>query len=560
MAFTEFYCQSGGSNLNAGSTTNNAAAYTSTNGNWSTTTHIFIPTDGSTPASTVNVGDFASIYVDGATLAVYIVRVTAVAAGVNGGITTSATAFAGTAPTTSATARTIKVGGAWLGPNAAIGFPVNLSNLKTLQNAAGNLCRINFKNNQTYTISALINGASNQFIMQGYGSSPGDGGKATIDGSTNAIQLLNMTGQATLVADLIFVSTATTGAVTLCGDTNSTLWFRCIFHGSRGNGLQLGNTVSAAIECEAYDNNKSNTAGNGGFALQLSGASCYRCISHDNTGSNTAGFVLTAGAGILDHCIADTNGGKGINIPGGANPSRVVISACDIYNNGSDGIAIATSTATMAFFIENTNLIKNAGAGINVTSALGTYYGHIFNVGYGSGTQANGSADAIGGLEQSGSVTYASGVTPWTDPANGDFRISLGAAISTGRGAFLQTQAGYAGTVGYPDIGAAAAQDLGKVTASNTQAWPDGFVGQAFVFNVVANYTFTASIVSGALPPGLSLTQPDGFTWRVSGTPTTTGTYTFTLRIQLAGSYGDGACQIIIRADPDQGAGGVGGG
>src|SRR4051812_29003552 len=115
MAFTEFYCQTTGSNVNAGSTTNNSAAYTATNGNWDGTS-LYVPTDGSTPASSVNVGDFASVYIDGATLAVYVARVTVVAAGVNGTITLSTTAVAGTAPTSSATARTIKVGGAWAGP------------------------------------------------------------------------------------------------------------------------------------------------------------------------------------------------------------------------------------------------------------------------------------------------------------------------------------------------------------------------------------------------------------------------------------------------------------
>jgi hypothetical protein len=54
-----------------------------------------------------------------------------------------------------------------------------------------------------------------------------------------------------------------------------------------------------------------------------------------------------------------------------------------------------------------------------------------------------------------GSVTYATDVTPWVDPTNGDFRINLAAAKGTGRGTFTQTASSYAGTVGYPDIGAA---------------------------------------------------------------------------------------------------------
>lgn len=462
MAYTEFYCQNGGSNINAGSTTNNTAAYTSTNGNWSTVTHIFTPTDGSTPASTVNVGDWASVYNDGATVAVFIVRITAVAAGVNGAITTSATAFAGSAPTTSATGRSIKVGGAWLGPSGASSFPFSLGSFSVVQNASADICRINLKNDQTYTVSSTVSSSSNLLVVQGYSSSPGDGGRATVDGSTNVIKVWSMTGGATVVEDLIFVSSATSGTNDVASDTNSTTWRRCVFHGGRGNGLSLGNTSSAAIECEAYDNNKSNTATKGGFAMGLVGASCYRCISHDNTGSNTAGFLCTSGAGIIQNCVSDTNGGKGINVAtGGGGFARVVITGCDVYNNGSDGIAIATTTNIMQFYIENCNLIKNTGAGINVTSTAGNYTGKIFNVGYGAGTQANGSADTLGALGQSGSVTYASGVTPWVDPANGDFRINLQSAMGAGRGAFTETASSYAGTVGYPDIGSAQHADSG---------------------------------------------------------------------------------------------------
>jgi hypothetical protein len=66
----------------------------------------------------------------------------------------------------------------------------------------------------------------------------------------------------------------------------------------------------------------------------------------------------------------------------------------------------------------------------------------------------------------SGNVTYANDVTPWTDPANGDFRISLAAAKGAGRGTYTQTAASYAGTVGYPDIGAAQSTGGGGSSSS----------------------------------------------------------------------------------------------
>ncbi len=128
MAYTEFYCQTTGDNLNAGSTTANGAVYTGVGD--SDGTSVFTPSDGSTPASTVSVGDFASVYVTaGATVAVFIGRVTIVAAGVNGAITVSTSAKSGTFPAASSGAHTItcKTGGAWKGPNSAVSFPSSAS-------------------------------------------------------------------------------------------------------------------------------------------------------------------------------------------------------------------------------------------------------------------------------------------------------------------------------------------------------------------------------------------------------------------------------------------------
>ena len=60
-------------------------------------------------------------------------------------------------------------------------------------------------------------------------------------------------------------------------------------------------------------------------------------------------------------------------------------------------------------------------------------------------------------------MNFASDVTPWVDPANGDFRINLAAAKGAGRGSYTQNAGG--GTVGYPDIGAAQHQDSGGSAA-----------------------------------------------------------------------------------------------
>lgn len=114
MPFTEFYMQTTGNNTNAGSTSSDSPQASATNGAWDTATNVFTASSGSPFAAGVSVGDWASVFIDGAATAVFIAQITAVTSTT---ITVSATVRLGTAPTTSATARSVRVGGAWAGPN-----------------------------------------------------------------------------------------------------------------------------------------------------------------------------------------------------------------------------------------------------------------------------------------------------------------------------------------------------------------------------------------------------------------------------------------------------------
>lgn len=451
-AYTEFYAQNGGSNLNAGSTNNNTAAYTSIHGNWTNATGVFTPTDGTTPASSVAVGDWASVYIDGASVGVYIGRISAVTAGVNGPITANTTGI-GSKPANQTATATIKVGGAWQGPNAASGFPFTLTSWGTNKDATSHIVRTNLKNDQTYSMTAsfaMSGGAAN--LVQGYTSSVGDGGRATFDGGTSTAAILTDVGIAGVsFVDIIFKTAFTSGSTDLVTPTRLANFARCVFTGARGNGINVNAVACTLVECEAYACNKSNTATTGGFKM-TSGGNLYRCISHDNTGSNSTGIVIASGPAQVQNCISETNGQYGVSSTTASLNGQIIISQCDLYNNTSDGINIITG-AVNPHWIENCNLIKNAGAGINNVSVVN--WGYIYNCGYGAGTQANGSGDTINNLTQTGSVTFGSNLTPWVDPANGDFRINLAAANFAGRAAFTETAASYAGTVGYPDIGAA---------------------------------------------------------------------------------------------------------
>lgn len=467
-SYTESFCDTAtGSNLNAGSTAG-AALVSDANGNWDATTGIFI-CSGATDLSGVSVGMWASVYIDGAAVGVFVGRILAVVDATDT-ITVSLVAKSGTAPTTSATARSIKIGGAWKGPNAAEGFPFNFVQA-THTNASGNVPRVNIKSGTTYNITAAMTHANAGPIrFEGYTTTASDGGRATIDGGTAGASyvLLAVTAANTDLAGLIFQNNGATGtAQGLDVSANECTVFSCAVNSVRGFGIVLAGSSVIAVECEAYLANQSNTAGTGGFRVNNVGSVIVRCVSHDNTNSNASGFILSACSSVID-CIADSNGAVGFlhtGVIGG------MLKNCDSYGNGGDGFNFSGASATLVT-LENCNAVKNGGFGIN-SSGSAIRNGLIINCGFGAGTQTNSSgsvATTIGGIQEIGRITYASDVTPWNAPTTGDFRIILAAAKGTGRGTFTETQASYTGTIGYPDVGAA--QHLESASAGGGGSFP----------------------------------------------------------------------------------------
>ena len=461
MAFTEFTVRPGGSNLNAGTLDGSAEASTTplvtyTNGGWNSGTGVFTPASGSPVGDGVAVGHWVSVYTDGASAPTgFHGRVTARDATT---ITVSTTAKSGTAPTTGASGLTLVVGGAWAGPGGASGFPFGFV-AKTATDAGGNYPRVNFKAG-TYSVTAAVaHGAAGPVMFQGYTSTFGDGGFATLDGGTSgaSYDLLTLSGQYLDLADFKLSNNGATGNAN--GLVHSSLFgslSRVAVTGVLGAGFSLSGGQGWAAECEAYACNASNSGGLGAFLI----TSTYlltRCVAHDNAGGNNVGFTYSSTPRFVE-CIADTNGSHGFYCSSGSGAATLL--GCDSYNNGGDGVLI--TSGFNCCYVENCNLVKNSGYGVNFSSATDNH-GLVRNCGFGSGTQANasGQTNNLGAVVVAGSVTYASGVTPWADPANGDFRVALAAAKAAGRGAYTQTQGGYAGTVGYPDIGAAQHQDSG---------------------------------------------------------------------------------------------------
>ena len=464
MAYTEFYCNSlSGSNINAG---DNRPIITSTNGNWNGST-TFTAAAGA-PFTGVVAGDFASIYADGATTTGYIALVTNNSN--DNVLTLSTSSKSGTAPVAAGTGISCTVGGKWKGPNGAVRFPfdtvtVNLSGL------AGYAPRINLQNTQPYPISATFTAVNLTGItMQGYTTTPGDLGKATLYGTATSITLFQTTAATTaggVVADIIFRDNGTTGGTigTIFAGRGTKIQ-RCVFHGMRGFGAQVGSSSHGIVfyECEAFDCNRNNGASSGGFDGGQT-TTFINCISHNNPGSNNNGFVNAN----LINSIAESNGNCGL-FTTGATPGGYIIERSDFYNNGTDGIRNA-ETVGASYVIRNSNFIKNGTCGVRRTGSTAAVY-DIVNCGFGTGTMANTVANLSGSALTHFnvvSVGYATDADPYIDAPNGNFGLALAASKGTGRSTFTQVSGYTSTTIGYPDVGAA--QTLNTSSSSSAHAY-----------------------------------------------------------------------------------------
>lgn len=427
-----------GGALNSGAEPATSAVYSATNGGWNSGTGVFTPTSGN-PSLSVTVGDFAHVFVDGVTAptsaTTIIGRVTAVNSTT---VTVSTTAKSGTAPTTAGTGISINVGGAWKGPNAAEAFPfAYITN--ALVNTTGNFPRVNMKNDASYLITTAITHSNNQTRFEGYTTSFADLGRATIDAQANAIVPLTMSGVSQLLASVIVTNNGASGtnAGVVMSGTDQVI-FNCVANAIRGHGVSLTGSLIACVECEAYACNGAGTSGSAGFNVSALQVAMIRCISHDNTGSTTHGFTGTLSC---VGCIADTNGGHGFLA---SNASSMY--HCDAYNNGADGIRF-NSGAQFTVVIDSCNCVSNVVNGINILGGFGL----LLNCGFHNNAATT--SFSTFPISEIGSVTL--GAVPYVDAPNGDFRINLPAAKGAGRGTFTETASSYAGTIGYPDIGAA---------------------------------------------------------------------------------------------------------
>lgn len=358
---------------------------------------------------------YASIYLDAATSAVFVSKITAVDAG-GTYIEVSKTANKlGTAPTAGATGRSCKVGGAW-GDFAAL-----VSSLFTAQ-TVDQSTRINIKagtysNGNNNRILNLTGTATNPVWYRGYNTTPGDLDdyssltKPVISCSGNSSQYYVNRSYNTLTG-LDFTGNAAAAIVIL---NDQVTLHRCRVTNTNANSasvaLSILNPYCTLTFCRFVSTSSANVVSlTGNQAVFI-----YGCVF---TGG-IAG-ILNPGNGssfIVVKCVFRSLSGSGISCSNVTAMPVMFVQDCTFYGCGSDAINIAGPATTNRAWIINCNFWSITGYGIN---AAGGTQGYIFRAGNDFGSCSSGAENGFGDSPGAPGVSGASfgsqneTSNPWT--------------------------------------------------------------------------------------------------------------------------------------------------
>lgn len=281
----------------------------------------------------------------------------------------------------------------------------------------------------------------------GYTNTRGDGGKVTIQATTNTgIKCLSVTKQGVYIENFICDgnSLGTSRGIDIATGGNYCLLRNCVAKNCLSNGfMNSGGTLLLTItDCEA-------TNITGGSAINsVGGTSVFRCYIHDNTVP-----AINTGASLLAsfNLIANNSGASsdGIN----ASAQATVLFNNTIYNCGRDGIRISASGQFNTCNIRNNILCKNGGYGLNFSIGAGMPAVPNFDGNaYGQGSFANTSGtrnnmdDGAAGTTPTNFINLVAPYTnvidvlipagdPFTASGSGDFTLGTNASGAACRGA-----------------------------------------------------------------------------------------------------------------------------
>lgn len=354
--FTEFYVQATGDNRNAGSTTADAASVTVTNGDWGNAAANRYTAPSGTPFSAVQIGEWASIYLDAATSAVYIAQVTAINAG-GASIDLSATIKIGTAPANGATGRSCKIGGAHASeiPWATFTGSIPLS------------VRVNVKA-ATYTVvtnrTFSLNGTTAfQLWFRGYNTTIGD---CDLDRSlTPPLLALNATFQFTMNGThqkwSSFDITGNRSGTIAVWQGSSVFQVRSENTSSNSSAIAISSSSLQCVFVACWAKVPATATGNGAFTNTTT-CTYIDCVA---IGGGRAGFFHNVSASLfMVGCVA-RDGVIGLET---VSTGTSIVFGCTFKNMSSDGIRLNATPARSAFM---SNLCSDIG-GVGIKNNTGT--------------------------------------------------------------------------------------------------------------------------------------------------------------------------------------------
>lgn len=327
---------------------------------------------------------------------------------------------------------------------------------------------------QTASATSGVNGGNNNVtpknLIQGYSTTRGDSGRATIQLSTNTgLTAINVTSLEWDFYNLI-IDCNNLGTSTGISGTSQHFAQNCLIKNFTKAGIAF-NGVSTIQNCEIT---AGTNAATGAIVLAAATTFVLDCYIHDNA---CPGINATTGSAntFLRNVIANNSGASSdgiINSSGTASPDFIMYNT--IYNNGRHGINWSYATYGGGRVAMGNVLSNNGGYGIMAASAAGnrnyaSWDGNAFfnNT---SGTINNSNDTTVN--KQNGIGPYVSVFnisttsTPFVNPTAGDWRLNQN---GTGGGLIRslgvpQAWPGLSGNRSWPDFGAIEHQDPGSAS------------------------------------------------------------------------------------------------
>ncbi len=282
---------------------------------------------------------------------------------------------------------------------------------------------------------------------------------------------------------------------------------------SGGTGPYTGSLAYALVINAAGLTVSPNTLANGTVGVAYSDAVAA------SGGTSPYSFAVTAGALPPGVTLAPGGGLSGTPTAGGT--FNFTVTATDSTGAGSGG----PFSGSQAYTVTVASPTVAVAPGSLPSGTFGANYSETITAS--GGTSAYSFAITSGALP-AGLTLAPGGLLSGTPTASGTFNFTVTATdSSTGTGPYTGVQA-YTLTIAAPTIALSPASPL-----------TSGFEGVAYSDTITATggtSTYTFAVTSGALPAGLSLSSSGA----LSGTPTASGTFNFTVTATDSTTAGDG--------------------